>query len=292
MTHQQQQEFDSKKNTRATIYTVLVVGAILGICMMMSWSLPPLPEKPLDEGIEVNLGSSDMGSGTDQPFEPGPPAPTTQPTYTPPAPVNTKDDDVKDIETDDKDEDAPVIKKPVEVKKDATKVPEKDIAKTKPTVKPQPAVPTPPVRKPKAVAPKNLGGTGTGGNDADQFKKGGSEGIAGGQGDQGRPGGDPDSKNYTGGGKGSGGVSMISGDRKIVKWPSSFTGDFDRNATVNAEIRVSASGIGEFSRAVRGSTSTDEKYISEIRKKLKEMKFDAKGVESVVTLKFVFKVTQ
>jgi hypothetical protein len=42
---------------------------------------------------------------------------------------------------------------------------------------------------------KGVAGTGNGGNEADTYKKGGSEGIAGGKGDQGRPG-ESDSKLY------------------------------------------------------------------------------------------------
>ena len=124
----QQQEFESKKNLKATVYTALVVGLILGACLILSFSMPLPPVPPIDEGIEVNLGNSDMGSGTDQPFEPGPPAPTNQVAYVPPAPVTAKEEAVKDIETDDKDADAPVIKKPPVVKKDATKVPDKPLA--------------------------------------------------------------------------------------------------------------------------------------------------------------------
>lgn len=54
------------------------------------------------------------------------------------------------------------------------------------------------------------------------IKKVGNQGIAGGKGDQGRPGGDPDSKNYTGGGRGNSGVSISKGlqGRRITGTPS------------------------------------------------------------------------
>jgi hypothetical protein len=275
MTDQYQHEFESKKNTRATLYTAVVVGAILGICMLMSWSIPPLPEKPLDEGIEVNLGNSDLGSGTDQPFEPGPPAPTNQQAYVPPAPVAAKDDDVKDIETDDKDEEAPVIKKPAVVKKDATKVPEKEVVKTKAVKNPTPdAPPAPPAPKPKAVF-KGVNGTGTGGNEADNYKKGTGEGIAGGKGDQGRPGGDPDSKNYTGGGTGTSGLSIKSGlsGRRIAK-AYNYQDDFNENATVAVDVRIDQAGnVISATYQLRGSTTSESYFKSKAVEIVKKSKF-------------------
>ena len=180
------EEFESKKNIQAGSYTALVVGLMLAIFFFVKWTMPPLPpEPPVEEGLEVNLGNSDIGSGKDQPFEPGSPAPVNeQKAVTPPKAAVAKED-VKDIETDDKDEDAPVIKKPPVVKPEATKVPEKEVVKSKPVKNPQPVeAPAPPVKRPKATMGA-VNGTGTGGNEATTYKKGGSEGIAGGKGDQG-----------------------------------------------------------------------------------------------------------
>lgn len=278
MTNQyQQQDFESSKNMQATMYTALVVGLVLLACLLLSYSMPLPPTPPLDEGIEVNLGNSDMGSGTDQPFEPGPPAPTNAQAYVPPAPVVAKDDAVKDIETDDKDADAPVIKKPAVVKKDATKVPEKEVVKTKPVKNPQPeAPPAPPVQKPKAVF-KGVNGTGTGGNEADSYKKGGSEGIAGGQGDQGRPGGNPDSKNYTGGGKGSSGVRIASGlsGRGIAR-AYKYQDDFNENATVAVDVRVDKAGnVISANYQLRGSTTSESFYKEKAVEIVRKSKFTA-----------------
>lgn len=243
----------------------------------MSWTLPPLPEKPIDEGIEVNLGNSDLGSGTDQPFEPGPPAPTNQQAYVPPAPVTAKDDNVKDIETDDKDEDAPVIKKPPVVKKEATKVPEKEVVKTKPVKNPQPeAPPVPPAPRPKAVM-KGVSGSGSGGNEADSYKKGTGEGIAGGQGDQGRPGGSPDSKNYTGGGRGNSGVSIKSGlsGRRFVK-VQTYSDDFNENATVAVDIKIDQQGnVLSATFQLKGSTTSESYYKNKAIDILKKSKLNA-----------------
>ena len=250
----------------------------------------PLP--PVEDGIEVNLGNSDQGFGTDQPYEPGQPSPQDQQSYTPPKAAVTENTDAKDVETDDKDEDAPVVKKPPVAKPNATKIPEKEVAKTKTPKAAQPVTPAPPAPKPKAIF-KGVNGTGTGGNDADSYKKGGSEGVAGGTGDQGRPGGDPNSKNYEGGGKGNGSIAVTKGNRNIVSgFNFSFTGDFERNAVIYAEIKVSPQGIGQFLRVGKGSTSTDRKYVDNIIQKLWNIRFEKSDEESLVTVRFNFKVTQ
>src|SRR3954462_14295989 len=126
------QESESKKNIQAGSYTALVVGLMLCIFFFVKWGMPPLPEPPVEEGLEVNLGNSDAGMGNDQPFEPGAPAAASQQeAYVPPKAEPAKED-VKDIETDDKDADAPEIKKPPIAKPEATKVPEKEVVKSKP----------------------------------------------------------------------------------------------------------------------------------------------------------------
>jgi hypothetical protein len=233
-----------------------------------------------------------MGMGTDQPFEPGSPAPVEHQAYTPPAPTPVREEPSKET-PDDNEPDAPVIKKPTITKPDATKIHEKDVVKSKPVTKPHVETPPAPVVvKPKAVF-KGVNGNGTGGNEADTYKKGGNQGIAGGQGDQGRPGGNPNSDNYTGGGKGNGSIQVTKGNRSIVSGQNfSFKGDFDRNAVVYAEIRVDQNGHGEFVRVGKGSTTTDQAYVDDIRQKLRSIKFTTGADDDVITVKFNFKVTQ
>ena len=267
-------KFESKKNIRAGGYTALVIGLMLVIFIFVRWGLPALPQPPVEEGIEVNLGNSDVGLGTDQAFEPGKPAPSNKEAYIPPKPVVTKEEDVKDIATDDKDKDAPEIKKPpvIKPKPEATKVPEKEVVKSKPTVKPKDETPpAPPAPKPKAMM-KGVNGNGNGGNEADSYKKGGNEGIAGGKGDQGRPGGDPDSKNYKGGGTGNSGVRISSGlqGRRFTSIYK-YQDDFNENATVAVDVRVDKNGnVLSATYQLRGSTTSEsyykEKAIEIVRK--------------------------
>jgi hypothetical protein len=273
----QTQESESKKNIQAGSYTALVVVLMLVIFFFVKWGMPPMPEPPIDEGIEVNLGNSDAGMGNDQPFEPGSPAPVNQQeAYVPPKAEPAKED-VKDIETNDKEADAPEIKKPPVVKPEATKVPEKEVVKSKPVKNPQPVTaPVEPVRRPKATMGA-VNGTGTGGNEAATYKKGGSEGIAGGRGDQGRPGGNPDSKNYTGGGRGNSGIAIRSGlsGRTFTKIPS-YTDDFNENATVAVDIRVNQSGdVISASYNPRGSTTSESFFKEKAIELVKRSKLNA-----------------
>lgn len=271
--------FESRKNTRAGGYTALVCALLLVIFLFVRWGMPVIQPPPVEEGMEVNLGSSDAGLGNDQPFEPGEPAPAQQQqAYTPPQPTTTQDDNVKDIATDDKDEEAPEIKKPpvVKPKPDATKIPEKEVAK-KPVTKPKPVEnPAPPAPKPKAVF-KGTAGNGTGGNDADTYKKGGNEGVAGGTGDQGRPGGNPDSKNYTGGGKGNTGIRVANGlSGRHVAYAYKYQDDFNENATVAVDVRVDKSGnVLSASYQLRGSTTSENFYKEKAVQIVKKSKFNA-----------------
>lgn len=282
--------FESKKNAQAGGYTALVCGLLLVIFFFVRWSLPPLSEPPVEEGIEVNLGSSDAGLGDNQPFEPGSPAPAEQQAYTPPAPTPVQAEPAKEM-VEDNEPDAPVIKKPEVTKPDATKTPEKEVVKSKPVKKPVEAPPAPPVAKPKAVF-KGVNGTGTGGNEADTYKKGGNQGVAGGSGDQGRPGGNPNSDNYTGGGRGNGAVAISRGlqGRRITGTPS-FTDEFNENAKVSIDIKVDATG--KVTSAVyqpRGSTTSDAGMIEIARRKAFQVKFNPGDDESAGTLQFNFKL--
>jgi outer membrane biosynthesis protein TonB len=290
------QQFETKKNWKATTYTGVVIGALLLFFIVWRWPLQTFATPVIEEGIEVNLGNSEQGLGEDQPFLPGKPAPSDAQAYTPPPKADpVKEEDVKDIATDDKHEDAPEIKKPpvVKPKPEATKVPEKEVVKNVPVKRSEPvSTPTPPAPKPKAQMKKGVNGTGTGGNEADNFKKGGNQGIAGGNGDQGKPGGDPDSKNYTGGGKGNSGVAVTRGlqGRNIVRTPV-FEDEFNENAKVAMDIRVDASGsVISAEYQPRGSTTSDPGMKAIAKRKAMQVKFNSGSAESAGTIVFNFKL--
>jgi len=268
--------FESKKNMQAGTITVVILAVLFLFLFLVGWTTPSILQPVPEEGIEVNLGNSDAGLGNDQPFEPGKPAPQDQQQYTPPKQVETQKEEVKDPATDDKDPDAPEIKKPPVSKPEATKIAEKTEPKKiiPKAVEPVPPAPKPPVAK--AVF-KGVNGTGTGGNEADTYKKGGSEGIAGGKGDQGRPGGSPDSKNYTGGGHGNSGATIARGlQGRFFTKVYSYQGDFDTNEKVAVDVRIDKSGnVISASYQPRGSTTSSSSYKDKAIEIVKKSKLNA-----------------
>ena len=285
-------EFNARKNQKAGLYTLLICGVLLTMLLLISWNLPFNPPVPVEEGLEVNLGNSDQGLGSDQPFLPNDPSQQDQEKYTPPKTVSPTKEALKDVETDDKDPDpAPAIKQPPVTKPEAKKIPDKDLTVKTPRKTVQPAVnPTPAPPKPKAVF-HGVNGDGTGGNDADHFKPGGNQGIAGGKGDQGKPGGDPNSTNYTGGGHGNG-IAIARGlqGRKISSTPS-FTDEFNENAKVAVDIVVDASGnVTSAEYQAKGSTTADASLKAIAIRKAHQVKFNSGSDESSGTLIFNFRL--
>jgi hypothetical protein len=286
--------FESEKNWKATGYTVGICTLLMIILLYVSWTRPVEPIPVTVDSMEVNLGNSDKGLGTDQPYLPGQPSAEDKEKYTPPKQAVVEKEPVKDVETDDNNkEEAPVVKKAVVTKPDATKIPDKEIVKkaVKPVKQPE-TLPTPPKPHPKAVF-HGVNGTGTGGNNADDFKPGGNQGIAGGKGDQGAPGGDPTATNYTGGaGHGNSGVVISRGlsGRHITGMPS-FTDDFNENAKIAVDIHVDANGnVTDADYQPRGSTSGDASLIAIAKRKARLVKFNSGDDESVGTLVFNFRV--
>jgi len=305
------------------MYTLLVVGVLLLLCFFVSWAPPEAAQQQEEEGMEVNLGDSETGSGDIQPLIPGEPVdnemaivPTPPPT---PAASNTAVE--KEVETNDEDKEAPpaVVKKPVEKPKEkpVTKpIPEapkpivkpKENNKTIPT--PQPAVkpkeeakpvetpPAPP--QPKYVYKGTKPGT-NGGNNADSYQPSTGQGIAGGKGDQGKLNGNPDSDSYTGnGGTGSGsgnGVSISKGlqGRKINRFPS-FQDEFSENAKVAVDIKVDNSGnVISASIQPRGTTTANASMKAIALQKAKQLKFNPDSdaaEEQLGTIIFNFRVRE
>jgi hypothetical protein len=288
----QADRFETQKNLKASGYTLMICILLAIILLFATWTLPPQPAPIIEDGIEVNLGNSDLGLGDKQPYLPGKPSPQDQEKYTPPKQSAVVHEAAKDVETDDKETDAPAVKKPAVTKPNATKIPDKEPAKAKQIKVVQPVVnPTPIPPKPKAVF-HGVNGTDKGGNDADNYKPGGNQGIAGGKGDQGQPGGNPNSNNYTGGGKGNSGVTISRGlqGRKWISLPS-FTDEFNDNAKVAMDIHVDGNGnVTEAEYQPRGSTTSDASMKAIAGRKAKQIKFNSTGEESVGTIIFNFRI--
>ena len=286
--------FEREKNVKAASYTSLLCALLFLIFFYARWTLPVIPLPPMEEGIEVNLGNSDEGLGDIAPQVPGDPAIAKQENYSPQkasAPTPQEQNITGDAnETDDA---APVVNnvtKPV-ITKDVVK----DIPPTKVVNNnPQPVVPPAPAPpKPKAVY---AGGTtnGTGGNGADTYNNVRNQGIAGGNGDQGSPNGNPNSDSYSGnGGNGNSGVRISKGltGRRFTKLPS-FQDDFNENAKVAVDIKVDKSGnVVSATVNPRGTTTTNASIRAIAVKKAMQLKLNTGDEDDQIgTILFDFKL--
>lgn len=291
------QDFETSKNVKAGTITGVISGALLLFFFLVSWSVPAPPLPPVEEGMEVNLGNSDDGAGDVQPLRPGAPAAAEKEVNTPPKAANTPVENVKAVETDDNDEEAPDVKvpKPKVSNPEAKTIPTKENTTTtkKNNTKPQIVEnPKPAPPKPRATY-KGGDGSGPGGNNADTWNNSKSEGNTSGTGDRGKINGDPNSKNYDGFGGSGNGSYTIQGSlkgRQIVRQPS-FQDEFNENAKVAVDISVDASGaVTAATYQPRGSTTSNAGMKDIALRKARQLKFAA-GEEQRGTIIFNFKVT-
>ncbi len=275
---------------KAAGYTFLILSVIVFLLLFISWKAPLRDEALLDEGIEVNLGNSDFGLGDIPPMVPGDPAPEAgepiasapQSSPPPPEPVTSEDDN-------DEPDAVTVPRKPAETSAKPKPVTNQTVSTTKP--KPQPPAPAPP--KPKATMGSYSGGQGTGGNSQDAFNNVRNQGVAGGQGDQGKANGNINSDNYKGnGGTGNSGVAITKGlsGRRIVTFPS-FEDDFNENAKIAMNLRVDENGkVISAEYTASGSTSSNGKLKDIARRKAMQLKFNPGDGESLGTVVFNFRL--
>lgn len=280
-------KFEQEKNIKAGSYTLMIVALILFLFFIISWKIPKQEEPLLDEGIEVNLGNSDFGSGDVPPMMPGEPAPeqaeqkTSAPKASPPAAQPLTSDD------DNNNPDAAELPKPVA---NTTPKPKPHTNNTVTTAKPTKEPPAPPQPKPKATMGAYKGGNGPGGNNQDGFNNVKNQGIAGGNGDQGKSNGNINSDNYKGnGGSGTGGVTVVRGNRSVVR-ATRLEGDFSQSATLYVDVKVDERGSGTFIRVTKGINQSQ--YTNIIRQRLasRDIQFNASGEESIVNIRVDFKV--
>jgi outer membrane biosynthesis protein TonB len=213
---------------KGIIGTVIFHVAIILLLILLGFSTPlPLPG---EEGVEVNLGVNEEGFGDVQPELPS----ESIAEY---SPATTKTENLQeDIATQDKEE-TPIVVKPKEKPKEKAIV--KDEAKE--IVKEESKVNPDALYKGKSKQSTQQSG----------------EGITGLDGDQGKPTGSADSKNYTGtGGTGDGlSFSLAGRTPKYLPKPSR---NFKENGTIVVQIDVDKYGKVVKALAIdKGSNTTD-----------------------------------
>lgn len=280
------QSFEKEKNRRAALITGGIALAMLFTFILIKFPLPKIEIQPPQMYVEVDLedllpakkyGGGGGGGNTVKADKPKGIAKASVPPGEP--------HDSKDFETNDKDVVAPKVNKPVNPKPEATKVnPNTSVVKENP----KPIVETPAPKIPKAVAGKTLSGNGNGGGTADKYD------VAGGNGNGNGVGRGPGYGGGSGGGSGGGtgpgvgtgtGPRRISGSRTIVTSGKLDAGE-NISGKVEAEIKVSADGVGTLVRTVRGSLMSDGQAKDIIRDWLRRNRFNKTGEESVVVYEF------
>ncbi len=271
-----QSYFERNKNVKASGITLLVCGLLFIIFFFVRWTLPNIPSPIVEEGIEVNLGNSETGLGDIAPQTPGQPSKTEEPVTAPLKAAKSIPPPPQNIATDENETDeASAINKP-----------SKTTIKTKPNNNPTEIIkkpkadipPAPPAPKPKAQMGKYSGANGNGGNNGDTYNGVKNQGIAGGNGDQGKPNGNPNSDSYTGNGAtGNSGVSIRSGltGRRFAKLPS-FEDDFNEPAKVAVDITVDKDGNVILATVnPRGTTTTNANIKAIALRKARSLKLNA-----------------
>lgn len=205
-------------NNKALAWTVGVHALLLLLFFWLRYTIPTEVVADAAPGLEVNLGSSETGSGDDQPMNRKKPGPYEASVVYKTVAANANQP-LKPVTSNMAD--APVIDN-LKNKKGAEQANDKN--------------------NQHAPAKYSYGPEdGQGGNSADRDKPGKGEGIAGGPGDQGAPGGTPGSSNYNGvPGAGGGAIGHTLTGRKIQ--PDRFEAEFHESGKVVIHVTVDKDG--------------------------------------------------
>lgn len=249
---------DTKHKKKSMTITVILHVIILLLLFYVGFTyLDPPPEN----GIAVNFGTTETGSGNNQPLEPIKSAP--KPTNPTPA-TQPKAEIKEDVVTQDSEE-APVIKK--EEKQEEQK---EETPKIEPK-KEEPKKPDPKPDKTTSDALANL----INGPKSDGTAQG-SEGNDDTAGDKGDPNGDPNASSYYGTGKGlDGDGNYLLGGRKALN-KQKYVQDCNEAGTVVVSIEVDRNGkVVKAVPGVRGTTNNSRCLLDPAKRAALATKFNS-----------------
>jgi len=250
------------KSKKGIFGTIVFHAGLLAFAILFGFATPlPLPE---EEGILINFGTDDFGSGEEEPMYSEVPEESTPP----PQEAVTPTESTEEILSQDYEE-APVVtekpqEKPQEVKQEEIIAPREEV---KPVVEEQAPPPEPEPRKanPRAMY--------TGRKDTDAT---GSEGVTQGEGNQGSVTGSTESDNYAQGLGGKGIVANLegrnSGSLPKPEYNAQVSGSIVVRIRVNREGKVISAEPGQ-----RGTTITDGNLWESAKKAALKARFNAKS---------------
>lgn len=272
---------EQSTNIKATAWTIGVHVLLFLFFIWIGYSVPVTP--PAEElGMEVNLGTSEDGSGTDQPLDVNAPAEANVSTaYRANASDNSQSRELMESE----DPEAPAVTPPVKTENPVRHNTANNQNTRSTNTQRQSSTTATQPQRPRYVY---SGSTGMGGNNAVANHPGTSEGNTSGTGDRGVPGGTPGATNYTGSpGNGTGGISHTLSGRDIS--PKQFVAEFNEGGRVVVRVKVDRDG-NIVSKTVRSSPN---KRLSDIAlQKLAQAKFSKSpdaAPEQIGDITFLFK---
>ena len=248
---------DTQHKRKSMTITVIVHVIILILLFYVGMKYM---DPPLEQGIAVNFGTTDTGSGNIQPTEKIQSA--LQKTTA--EPVSQPKSEIKEEVVTQDNEEAPVIKKE-KPKKEQTETPVKEQPK-KEVKKPDPK----PDKSTTDALSSILNGPKSDGN-----AKGG-EGNDANPGDKGSPDGDPNASAYYGTGKGlDGDGNYLLGGRKALN-KEKFVQDCNEAGTVVVSIEVDRSGrVISATPGVRGTTNNSRCLLEPAKRAALATEFNA-----------------
>jgi protein TonB len=244
-----------KKSMKITVILHLIILLLL-FYVGMTYMDPPV-----EQGIAVNFGTTDTGTGRIQPTK----AIKSAPKETTPPPVTQPKTEIKEEVVTQDIEDAPVIKK-----EETKPVQKEEVVKEEPK-KEKPVEPDPAPDKKTTDALSSL----INGPKSDGTEKGG-EGNDDTPGDKGNPDGDPNARSYYGNGKGlDGDGNYLLGGRKALN-KEKFVQECNEAGTVVVSIEVDRNGkVTSATAGVRGTTNNSKCLLDPAKRAAMATRFNS-----------------
>lgn len=273
--------FQEKSQKKSLIITISIYSLL--ILTLFFFGLTYL-DPPLEGGIAVNFGDSEIGHGDTQPLT----LPKTEPQQevkqqesVPEEESTPEEPEAEEIVTQET-EDAPVINEKKETKKET---PKKEVKKEEKEEKVPEKKPDPKPDKSTTDALENIlsgnknQGTGNQGEGDDAYG-----------GDKGDPSGDPNASSYYGQGKGlDGDGNYLLGNRKALN-KQKYTPECNESGVVVVEIKVNQNGeVVQATPGVKGTTNTSSCLLNPAKRAALDTKFNADAnAPSVQTGKIIY----
>ena len=271
-----------------------IVHLLLALLIIFVTFRVKIPE-PVEEGLLVNFGFDETGSGL---FEPAP-----EPVTPPPPPPSAGDAGAEEaLLTQDFEEAVEVKKKepsPEELKRQAEARAAEirrqlELEAERERIQKEEAEKRKREEEQRRIDQQNARARGAFSNPGNVGTSGQSQGVAGGQGNQGVVSGTPDAPNYgPGGGQGTEGISFDLGGRKaksLIKPPY----DLQKEGTVVVAITVDRNGrVTDATPGIKGSTTLDGDLLKLAKDAAQKTTFESSNDAPIIqkgTITYIFRL--